>query len=186
MSNKKAILLLEDGRSFIGESFGAPGEAIGEVVFNTSITGYQEVLTDPSYKGQIVTMTYPLIGNYGINDEDNESPQPQVEGFVVREASPFPSNWRCRKTLSEFLAEHGVVGIQGVDTRALTKHIRDAGAQQGIISTDDFDIQSLKKKLAQAPKIVGRDLVKEVTCRKPYVWKEGTWNIKDGYQKQSV
>jgi carbamoyl-phosphate synthase small subunit len=186
MSNKKAILLLEDGRSFIGESFGAQGEAIGEVVFNTSITGYQEVLTDPSYKGQIVTMTYPLIGNYGVNDEDNESPQPQVEGFVVREASPYPSNWRCQKTLSEFLDEHAVVGIQGVDTRALTKHIRDAGAQQGIISTQDFDIQSLKKKLAQAPKIVGRDLVKEVTCRQPYVWKEGTWNIKNGYQKQSV
>lgn len=177
MTAKKALLFLEDGRSFVGESFGALGEAIGEVVFNTSLSGYQEVLTDPSYKGQIVTMTYPLIGNYGVNEEDNESAHPQAEGFVVREYSAFPSSWRCRKTLDEFLKEHRVVGIQGVDTRALTKHIRDAGAQQGIISTDDFDKTSLSRKLAAAPRLVGRDLVKEVTCAAPYEWKEGLWSI---------
>ncbi|MBN2468472.1 MAG: glutamine-hydrolyzing carbamoyl-phosphate synthase small subunit [Deltaproteobacteria bacterium] len=174
---KKAVLYLEDGRTFRGESFGAEGEAIGEVVFNTSMTGYQEVLTDPSYKGQIVTMTYPLIGNYGINEEDNESARPQAEGFVVREYSPYPSNWRCRKNLHDFLQEYGVVGIQGVDTRALTKHIRDAGAQQAIISTVDFDARSLAQKIEKAPRIVGRDLVKEVTCSKPHEWHEGTVSL---------
>lgn len=172
---KKAILLLEDGKTFMGESFGAEGEVIGEVVFNTSLTGYQEVLTDPSYKAQIVTMTYPLIGNYGINEEDNESSKPYIEGFIVREYSPFPSNWRCQKSLDEFLREHGIAGIQGVDTRALTKHIRDAGAQQGIISTLDFDTKSLGEKIAKAPRLVGRDLVREVTCSHPYPWVEGTW-----------
>lgn len=174
MSDKKALLLLEDGRSFSGTSFGAEGETIGEVVFNTSLTGYQEVLTDPSYKGQIVTMTYPLIGNYGINEEDTESPQPQVEGFIVREHCPFPSNWRCQKSLGDYLQEYGIVGIEGIDTRALTKHIRDAGAQQGIISTLDFDSTSLAEKIEKAPRLVGRDLVKEVTCAAPYIWTEGS------------
>jgi len=170
----KAILCLEDGRTFLGESFGAQGEATGEVVFNTSLSGYQEVLTDPSYKGQIVTMTYPLIGNYGINEEDSESERPQVQGFVVRELSAFPSNWRSRKPLDEYFKEYNIVGIQGIDTRALTKHIRDAGAQLGIISTLDFDMQSLRGKLEKAPHYVGRDLVKDVTCSQPYAWEEGT------------
>jgi len=177
MAITKAILYLEDGRTFLGESFGSQGETTGEVVFNTSLSGYQEVLTDPSYKGQIVTMTYPLIGNYGINEEDSESERPQVEGFVVRELSPFPSNWRNRKTLDEYFKEYSVVGIQGIDTRALTKHIRDAGAQMGIISTVDLDPQSLREKLEKAPQYVGRDLVKEVTCSQPYAWKQGTWSF---------
>ena len=182
--SKKAVLLLADGRIFRGESLGAEGEAAGEVVFNTSLSGYQEVLTDPSYKGQIVTMTYPLIGNYGINEEDNESAHPQVEGFVVREYIPFPSNWRCQKSLHDFLKEDAIVGIQGIDTRALAKHIRDAGAQQGIISTLDFDINSLEKKLEKTPKLVGRDLVKEVTCLRPYVWSGKTLFSKKDFEKQ--
>lgn len=171
----KAILYLEDGKMFWGEAFGATGEAIGEVVFNTSLTGYQEVITDPSYKGQIVTMTYPLIGNYGINEEDNESDKPQIEGLVIKELCYFPSNWRSKKTLDEYLRCHGILGIQGIDTRALTRHIRDQGAQRGIISTIDFDPKSLATKLEKAPPYVGRDLVKEVTCTQPYEWKEGTW-----------
>lgn len=177
MTTTKAILCLEDGRIFLGESFGAQGETTGEVVFNTNLSGYQEVLTDPSYKGQIVTMTYPLIGNYGINEEDSESERPQVEGFVVRELSSPPSNWRSQKTLDQYLKEYNIVGIQGIDTRALTKHIRDAGAQLGIISTVDFDFQSLREKLEKAPQYVGRDLVKEVTCPQPYAWKQGTWSF---------
>lgn len=185
MTITKAMLLLEDGRLFRGESCGAQGEAVGEVVFNTSLTGYQEVITDPSYKGQIVTMTYPHIGNYGICEEDVESVRPQVDGLVVRECCPYPSNWRSRKSLDAYLKEHGVVGIQGVDTRALTKHIRDAGAQHGIISTLDDDIQSLQQKLASAPRIVGRDLVREVTCSTPYPWDQGTWYRERGYRKQT-
>ena len=177
MTITKAILCLEDGRTFLGESFGAQGETTGEVVFNTSLSGYQEVLTDPSYKGQIVTMTYPLIGNYGINDEDSESERPQVEGLVVRELSSLPSNWRSQKTLDQYFKEYSIVGIQGIDTRALTKHIRDAGAQLGIISTVDFDSQSLREKLEKAPQYGGRDLVKEVTCPQPYAWKQGTWSF---------
>jgi len=177
MTITKAILCLEDGRTFLGESFGAQGETTGEVVFNTSLSGYQEVLTDPSYKGQIVTMTYPLIGNYGINEEDSESERPQVEGFVVRELSSRPSNWRSQKTLDQYFKEYSIVGIQGIDTRALTKHIRDAGAQLGIISTVDFDFQSLRKKLEKAPQYGGRDLVKEVTCPQPYAWEQGTWSF---------
>jgi len=174
MTIAKAILCLENGRTFLGESFGSQGETTGEVVFNTSLSGYQEVLTDPSYKGQIVTMTYPLIGNYGINEVDSESEKPQVEGFVVRELSSLPSNWRSQKTLDEYFKEYSIVGIQGIDTRALTKHIRDAGAQLGIISTVDLDPQSLREKLEKAPQYVGRDLVKEVTCPQPYPWKQGT------------
>lgn len=169
MSTKKAILLLEDGLTFYGFSFGAEGEAIGEVVFNTSMTGYQEILTDPSYKGQIVTMTYPHIGNYGINSEDFESVKPQVEGFIVREYSKEYSNWRADKSLGEFLKENKVVGIEGVDTRSLVKHIRQKGAMKGIISTIDFDLKSLEKKLKLAPDIIGRDLVKDVTCKEPFI-----------------
>ena len=164
----KAVFVLEDGRYFEGVSFGATGERYGEAVFNTSMTGYQEILTDPSYKGQIVTMTYPLIGNYGINDEDFESAKPHVEGFVVRECCRYPSNWRSRKTLAEFLAEHDVVGIEGVDTRALTKHIRDAGAMKAVLSTEDLDVDSLVAKAGASAGLVGRDLVKEVTCPQEY------------------
>jgi len=179
--HNQAVLLLQDGRVFHGESFGSQGETCGEVVFNTSLTGYQEVLTDPSYKGQIVTMTYPHIGNYGINEEDVESLRPQAEGFVVRECCNHPSNWRRRKSLDQYLKEHGVVGIQSIDTRALTKHIRDAGAQLGIISTVDFDIPSLQQKLEGAPPIVGRDLVREVTCAESYPWNQDIWHLEQGY-----
>lgn len=168
MTNKKSILLLEDGSIFFGESFGYEGERIGEVVFNTSMTGYQEILTDPSYKGQIVVMTYPHIGNYGINPEDFESRKPHLEGFVVREYSKIYSNWCAKKSLGEFLQENKIVAIEGIDTRALVRKIREKGAMKSIISTIDFDKKSLIKKLKTSPDIVGRDLVKEVTCRKVY------------------
>ena len=164
----KAILALEDGRCFEGTSFGAPGERTGEVVFNTSMTGYQEILTDPSYKGQIVIMTYPLIGNYGVNEEDSESTKPHVEGFVVRECCRYPSNWRSQKSLGQFLKENDVVGIEGIDTRALTRHIREAGAMRAMLSTEDLDIESLVAKAKASPGLVGRDLVKEVTCPEEY------------------
>ncbi|AMV72292.1 glutamine-hydrolyzing carbamoyl-phosphate synthase small subunit [Desulfuromonas carbonis] len=178
----KAILALADGKYFVGKALGAPGEVTGEVVFNTSMSGYQEILTDPSYAGEIVTMTYPLIGNYGINLEDVESARPHLSGFVVKEASDFPSNWRSKMSLDAYLKENGIVGIQGLDTRALVRHIRDEGAQTGIISTTDLDPQSLVAKARQAPSIVGRDLVREVTCAKPYQWEEGTWDLVDGYR----
>ena len=169
----KAVLLLEDGFELTGEGFGASGEAFGEVVFNTSISGYQEVLTDPSYRGQIVTMTYPLIGNYGIVPEDGESSGTWLSGFVVREVSRLRSNWRSTRDLADWLDEKGVVGIQGIDTRALTRHLRMEGARHGVISTADFDRTSLARKLAASPRIVGIDLVKEVTCTAPYPWAEG-------------
>lgn len=169
----KAILALADGRTFEGESFGAAGEAAAEIVFNTSISGYQEILTDPSYCGQMVVMTYPLIGNYGINPEDFESDRPYLRGFIVKELSGIPSNWRSRGTLDQFLKDSGVVGIQGIDTRALTRHIREAGAQQAVISTNTDDSQYLVEKAQSTPGLTGRDLVKEVTCREPYEWHEG-------------
>ena len=177
----KAILALEDGSLFHGEGFGARASACGEVCFNTSMTGYQEILTDPSYKGQIVTMTYPLIGNYGVNPEDVESRRPFVEGFVIKEGSVLPSNWRGRRSLEDYLTEYGIVGIQGIDTRALTRHIRDHGAQEGIISTADLDPESLVKKAKASPGLIGRDLVKEVCCGTPMTWTQETWRWPDGY-----
>jgi carbamoyl-phosphate synthase small subunit len=169
----EAVLLLEDGTIFRGEGFGARGEAFGEVVFNTSITGYQEVLTDPSYRGQIVTMTYPLIGNYGVNPDDVESSRPWLSGFVVREASRAPSNWRSTTDLGSYLAENGIVAIQGIDTRALTRHLRMQGALQGVVSSVDRDVGSLSRKLAASPRIVGVDLVREVSSAEPYQWTDG-------------
>jgi carbamoyl-phosphate synthase small subunit len=166
----KALLALEDGTVFHGQTFAGEGEVSGEVVFNTSMTGYQEILTDPSYKGQIVTMTYPLIGNYGINPEDVESSRVQVEGFIVREYEPVPSNWRSQQSLSDYLGREGIIGIEGLDTRALTRHIRLAGAMKGVISTTDLDPGSLVKKARESRGLVGRDLVKRVTCQKPYEW----------------
>ncbi len=180
---KRAYLALEDGTVFEGYSFGAEGEACGEVVFNTAMTGYQEILTDPSYKGQIVTMTYPLIGNYGINDEDVESFRPWVEGFVVKEASGIVSNWRAREGLHEYLKRHGIVGIEGIDTRELTKRLREVGSQMGVISTVESDLVKLVEKARSLPKIEGRDLVKEVTCKAPYRWDEGDWELGRGYRK---
>ncbi|MFC1752163.1 glutamine-hydrolyzing carbamoyl-phosphate synthase small subunit [Thermoproteota archaeon] len=174
----KAKLVLEDARVFEGHSFGARGERFGEVVFNTSLTGYQEILTDPSYKGQIVTMTYPLIGNYGVNSEDVESVGPCVEGFVVKEVSRIASNWRSEKTLDEYLKENKVVGIEGVDTRALTKHIRIQGAMKAVVSTEDTDTKSLVKKVRAVPGLIGRDLVKEVTCDDSYSLNDkGTYRV---------
>ncbi|MCS7203224.1 MAG: glutamine-hydrolyzing carbamoyl-phosphate synthase small subunit [Thermodesulfovibrio sp.] len=164
---KKALLVLKDGTVFEGYSFGAEGESIGEVVFNTSITGYQEILTDPSYKGQIVVMTYTQIGNYGVNEEDIESFKPKVEGFVVREYKYYPSNWRSQGNLDDYLKKYRIVGIQGVDTRALTKHLRDYGAQMGIISTEDLDPYSLLKKVKAHPDISEIDHVSSVTSINP-------------------
>lgn len=168
--NNEAILVLEDGVAFKGISFGAKGESYGEVVFNTSMVGYQEILTDPSYKGQIVTMTYPLIGNYGINSEDIESARPYLSGFVVRECSRISSNWRSQKNLREYLKENNILGIEGIDTRALTRHIRLKGAMKAVISTDDLNNKSLVDKVKSSPGLVGRDLVKQVTCEQAYVW----------------
>ena len=170
----KAYLVLEDGRVFEGTGFGAPGEVYGEVVFNTSLTGYQEILTDPSYNGQIVSMTYPEIGNYGVNAADMESRRPFVRGFVVKEYWKTPSNWRSERPLDLFLREYGIVGIEGVDTRALTRHIRTRGALKGVISTTDSDVNSLLGKVNSSRGIVGIDLVTEVSCEEPYGWKEGS------------
>ena len=166
----KAILALADGTVFEGQPFGATGETVGEVVFNTSMTGYQEVLTDPSYKGQIVTMTYPLIGNYGCNEADIESIHPQVEGFVVREYSAYPSNWRSQWSLDTYLAEHGIIGIQGIDTRALTRRLRIHGVMNACLSTEDTRTENLVTKAKAWPGLVGRDLVQRVTCPNPYAW----------------
>jgi carbamoyl-phosphate synthase small subunit len=169
----RAILVLEDGSVYRGYAFASSGETLGEVVFNTGMTGYQEIITDPSYKGQIVTMTYPLIGNYGINPEDMESGGIHLEGFIVREYQPHPSNWRSRMTLKDFLESHGKLGIEGIDTRALTRRIRLEGAMRGIISTETADIDLLLSRVRAYPGLVGRDLIKEVTCRHPYRWKDG-------------
>jgi carbamoyl-phosphate synthase small subunit len=172
---RRATLALADGRVFKGYGFGAEGEGVGEVVFNTSMTGYQEILSDPSYRGQLATMTYPLIGNTGVNEPDIESTRPFLSGFIVKEYTDHSSNWRATDTLDSYLERHGIVAIQGIDTRALTKHIRDVGAQQGIISTTDLDQNRLVKRAAEAPGLIGRDLVKEVSCDQPYDWTEGSW-----------
>jgi carbamoyl-phosphate synthase small subunit len=172
-SKQKAILALEDGVVFEGWSFGFSGEKTGEVVFNTSMTGYQEILTDPSYKGQIVTMTYPLIGNYGITEEDLESRGPKVEGFIVKENSLIFSNWRGVYSLSDYLVNHGIMGVEGMDTRAITRHIRLAGAMKAILSTEDFNRDRLIEKAKTSPGLLGRDLVKEVTCEKSLPWTSG-------------
>jgi carbamoyl-phosphate synthase small subunit len=176
-----ALLVLRDGRVFRGEALGAVGETWGEVIFNTAMTGYQEILTDPSYRGQIVLMTYPLIGNYGLNDEDVESRRPWVNGFIVKEASAHPSSWRGRISLDAYLKLHGIVGLQGIDTRALTRHLRDHGAQDGIISSADLDEDRLREKARVLPGLVGRDLVREVTTETPWRWTEGAWDIERGY-----
>lgn len=163
MSSQKSILVLEDGEVFEGAAFGAPGEAFGEVVFNTSMTGYQEIMTDPSYYGQMVCMTYPLIGNYGINDLDIESARPQVSGFIVREVSGVTSNWRSNESLSNYLARHNIPGIEGIDTRKLVLHIREKGAMRGGISSLETNPEKLLKKVLDFPKMAGTDYVKDVT-----------------------
>lgn len=165
---KPALLALEDGRTFRGRSWGAEGEACGEMVFNTSMSGYQEVLTDPSYAGQIVCMTYPLIGNYGVNHSDEESSRPWVEGFVVREASRVTSSWRAEESLDEYLKRWNIVAIEGIDTRALVRHIRDKGAMRACISTVDLDEKSLVEKARTSPAMENRELASVVTCKEPY------------------
>src|SRR5689334_20694053 len=177
----KAVLALADGRVFEGKSFGATGEATGEVVFNTAMTGYQEVLTDPSYRGQMVTMTYTQIGNTGINPEDIESSQLFLSGFIVKEYLDCYSNWRATMSLDAYLKENGVVGIQGLDTRSLTRHLRDNGAQNGIISTTDLDHHSLVRKAQAVPSMAGLDLATGVSCDRPYHWTEGLWKLGEGY-----
>lgn len=165
-----AILALEDGSVFPGTGFGARASACGEVCFNTSMTGYQEILTDPSYKGQIVTMTYPLIGNYGVNSQDVESWQPHVGGFVIRELSPVVSNWRADRSLGQYLEAHGIPGIQGVDTRALTKKLRVRGALNGFLSNEGMPAEEAVRRAQAWPGMVGQDFVKEVTHREAFAW----------------
>lgn len=176
MAEDIAKLALEDGSVYTGRAFGARGETTGEVVFNTSMTGYQEVLTDPSYKGQIVTMTYPLIGNYGVNPDDRESGRPQVQGFLVRELTRLPSNFRSRGSLDDYLRENGIIGLEGIDTRSLVRRLRVLGAMKGVLSTTDQDDQSLVHKARTSPGIVGRDLVREVMPAAPFEWSEGFVN----------
>ncbi len=167
---KKAILYLQDGKTFTGESLSVTGETAGEFVFNTAMTGYQEILTDPSYAGQIVVMTYPLIGNYGVNEEDVESRQVHVKGFVVKEFCRHHSNFRATQSLIEYLNKNKILAVEGIDTRALTRHLRLFGAMKGMISTEDFDPNSLKKKLDAVPSMVGYDWVKSVSTKEKYVW----------------
>jgi carbamoyl-phosphate synthase small subunit len=178
----KAVLALADGRCYEGSAFGAEGEVTGEVVFNTSMTGYQEILTDPSYEGQLVAMTYPQIGNVGVNQEDVESRKPFVKGFIVKEYTPVPSNWRATQPLHEYMKQHGIIGVQGIDTRSLVRHLRVAGAQEGIISTLSDSREELVAKAQASPGLVGLDLVRNVTCSEGYDWNEGLWELEGGYR----
>jgi carbamoyl-phosphate synthase small subunit len=178
----KAVLLLEDGTVFEGTGFGAKGRKCGEVVFNTAMTGYQEILTDPSYNEQIITMTYPLIGNYGTNKADTESRRVFASGFIVKENCNYPSSWRNKDSLDEYLKRNNVVGLEGIDTRALVKHIRTEGAMRGIISSTELRIGRLKNDLADYPGLVGRDIVKDVTVKKPYSWNRGVRDVLSGQE----
>lgn len=184
---KIAKLALEDGTVFTGEAFGAEGEVDGEVVFNTSMTGYQEILTDPSYRGQIVTMTYPQIGNYGVNDEDEESLKPQLSGFIVRENSRLDSNFRSQGTLSEYLRRNNIIALAEIDTRALVRRIRTLGAMKGVLSNIDLDSDSLIAKAKASPGLVGRDLVQEVMPQEPRQWNEqlSSWAKLPSEQKRN-
>ncbi len=176
----KAVLLLEDGMVFEGQGFGAQGSSVGEVVFNTSMSGYQEILTDPSYHEQIMTMTYPLIGNYGTNSVDWESGKVHVRGFVVKECCDTPSNWRDEDSLGTYLAKNKVVGISGIDTRMLVKHIRTQGAMRGIIAHGKFTLKKLAQELKAYPGLVGRDIVKDVTTKKAYAWNQVSVDVLTG------
>jgi carbamoyl-phosphate synthase small subunit len=182
----KAFLALEDGKLFEGLSFGAEGQAIGEVVFNTSMTGYQEILTDPSYEGQLVAMTYPEIGNVGVNLEDVESRRPYTKGFIVKNYTPQPSNWRATQPLHDYMKANGIVGIQGIDTRTLVRHLRDHGAQEGVISTKTQDHHELFAMAKASPGLIGKDLVRVVTCSEAYDWNEGMWELGGGYRRRDA
>jgi len=179
----RALLALADGTVFEGTGFGAETTAVGEVVFNTSMTGYQEILTDPSYAGQLVAMTYPEIGNVGVNLEDVESSRPYVEGFIVKEYWATPSNWRATQSLGDYLKQHNIPGIQGIDTRALVRLLRDKGNLNGVLSTREQDRDRLVRLAREAPSMEGLDLVKRVTCEAPYDWDESHWTLEHGYVK---
>jgi len=180
-----ALLALADGTVFRGSSFGAAGEATGEVVFNTAMSGYQEILTDPSYEGQLVAMTYPEIGNVGVNAADVESRRPYVRGFIVREYWPEPSSWRAEEALGAYMERHGIVGIQGIDTRALVRHLRTAGPQQAVISTTDLDPASLTAKARVLPSLEGQDLASVVTCPAAYDWERGRYRVGRGDERRT-
>jgi carbamoyl-phosphate synthase small subunit len=180
----KAILYLEDGTVFEGRSFGAKGSKCGEVVFNTAMTGYQEILTDPSYYEQIITMTYPLIGNYGTNSADWESRKSFVSGFIVKENCPYPSNWRIEASLHKYLRDNNVIGLEGIDTRKLVRHIREKGAMRGILSSEEFDPKTLSKQLDKYPGLVGRDIVQDVAVDKAYAWDKGFTDVLTGEEKK--
>ena len=184
----RGIVALEDGTLFEGESFGAPGESVGEVVFNTSLTGYQEILTDPSYSSQIITMTYPLIGNYGVNETDIESDRVQVKGFLVKEACKYPSNFTSQKSISQYLTENNIIGIEDIDTRALTRHIRLQGAMKAALwaGEESCNTDDLIDKAKAWEGLVGVDSVKNVSCDKPYVWNERSGSKNGGSIKYSV
>ena len=184
-SDMRAILALEDGRHFEGESFGAAGTRVGEICFNTAMTGYQEVLTDPSYRGQIVAMTYPLIGNYGINSLDQESLEPHVRGFVIEELSEAPSNWRSEMSLDDYLKEYDIPGVQGIDTRALTRHLRTRGAMKACLTTEKMSIKQAIQRAADGEGVIGMDYVKEVSTPEIYQWDPNDelsqpWTIQNG------
>lgn len=182
----KAVLLLEDGTVFKGKGFGAKTEVTGEVVFNTSMTGYEEILTDPSYNEQIITMTYSLIGNYGINDFDLESDRIQAKGLIVKEVCTYPSNWRSTLSLNDFLVKYNIPGIEGIDTRMLVKHIREKGAMKGILCTKNANINELKKRLLSYPGLVGRDIVKDASLKKAYSFNDCTFDLNtNSYKKQN-
>src|ERR1700719_4720828 len=180
-----ALLALEDGKYFEGESFGAPGSRVGEICFNTAMTGYQEVLTDPSYRGQIVTMTYPLIGNYGINSLDQESREPHVRGFVIEELSEAPSNWRSETSLDEYLKKYDIPGVQGIDTRALTRHLRTRGAMKACLTTEKMSIERAVQRAVEGEGVIGMDYVREVSTPEIYQWDpedklSQPWSIANG------
>jgi len=177
----KAVLALASGDVFVGRSFGCEGEVAGEVVFNTSMTGYQEILTDPSYEGQLVAMTYPQIGNVGVNTEDEEARTAFVKGFIVKEYCPRPSNWRATQPLHEYMIQHGIIGVEDIDTRTLVTRIRKGGAQEGVISTRTEDVNELIERARSAAGLMGRDLVRAVTCRASYDWQEGSWRLDGGF-----
>ncbi len=180
MNTMKALIALEDGRTFQCRSFTGPGEVGGEVVFNTGMSGYQEVLTDPSYSGQLVTMTYPLIGNYGVNSEDVESRRVQVSAFLIREYQPFPSNYRSSSSLADYLRQYGILGVDSLDTRALTRHIRNAGAMRAMISTSQLDAEALISKAREIPSMAGLDLAKVVSVDQPYRWRNDRPEVIEG------
>ncbi|HSO71438.1 MAG TPA: carbamoyl-phosphate synthase domain-containing protein, partial [Thermodesulfobacteriota bacterium] len=179
----KALLALEDGTTFRARSFTGPGEALGECVFNTAMTGYQEILTDPSYRGQLITMTYPLIGNYGVNSEDVESAAVQAEAFLMKEYLPFPSNYRSQESLGSYLKRSGVLGLEGIDTRALTRHLRNFGAMRSAASTETLDPEALTARARAIPPMAGNNLVDRVTTARPYRWHQArvhSWSPEEG------